>query len=147
MLIDTLRKQHQELVRLSKHMDATLERGDEAGARAALSSLSQALREHLKLEDQEIYPGLIRAAQEAGDEKMLETARLFASNMQRITDSLRDFMSRHEASFHLERFQKGWRTLSGVLSARIESEEKTLYPLYERRVAPRAGAPLAPSEE
>jgi len=54
--------------------------------------------------------------------------------MQRITESLKDFLARHETSFHLERFRTGWSTLSGVLAKRIESEEMTLYPLYERRV-------------
>ncbi|WP_224248406.1 hemerythrin domain-containing protein [Hyalangium gracile] len=138
MLIDTLRKQHQELIRLAGQMDDMLARGDEAGARGVLASLSQVLRAHLSLEDQEIYPGLIRAAQVSQDERMLETARTFASNMQRITESLRDFVSRHEASFHLERFRAGWGALSTVLASRIASEEKTLYPLYERRVGARA---------
>lgn len=140
MLIDTLKKQHLELVRLVGQMDVMLGRGDEAGAREVLSSLGNVLRAHLALEDQEIYPGLIRAAEESRDDRMLETAKVFANNMQRITESLRDFFARHEASFHLDRFQTAWRTLSSVISARIESEEKTLYPLYERRVGVRAYA-------
>jgi hemerythrin-like domain-containing protein len=135
LLTDTLRAQHQELVRLVQQMDAALEREDEAGARAVLASLGQALRTHLALEDQEIYPGLIRAAEVSNDEKMLESARLFANNMMRITEALQDFVSRHETDFHLERFRAGWRTLSDVLARRIESEEKTLYPLYEQRVS------------
>ncbi len=138
MLIATLRQQHQELVRLVEQMNAVLERGEEGAVCKVLSSLSQALRTHLALEDREVYPGLIRAAEASGDAKMLETARLFASNMQRITDSLQDFLSRHQAEFHLERFRTGWNTLSGVLAKRIESEETTLYPLYEQRVGNRS---------
>jgi hypothetical protein len=144
LLIDTLKKQHQELVRLAGQLDVMLERGDEAGAHGLLSSLGQLLRDHMALEDREIYPGLIRAAQESGDERMLETAKMFANNMQRITDSLRDFLARHETSFHLDRFQAGWRTLSIVLATRIESEEKTLYPLYARRVGVKPHAGSAP---
>ena len=75
---------------------------------------------------------------------MLETAKVFAGNMQRITDSLRDFLTRHETSFHLDRFKAGWRTLKIVLATRIESEEKTLYPLYERRVGIRPHSGSAP---
>lgn len=138
MLIATLKQQHQELVRLVGEMNAVLERGDEAVVFAVLSSLSQFLRAHLALEDREIYPALVRAAEASGDAKMLETARLFADNMQRITESLKDFLARHETSFHLERFRTGWSTLSGVLAKRIESEETTLYPLYERRVMNRS---------
>jgi hypothetical protein len=134
LLIATLKQQHQELVRLVGEMNAVLERGDEAAVFALLSSLSQVLRAHLTLEDREIYPALVRAAEASGDAKMLDTARLFADNMQRITESLKDFLARHETSFHLERFRTGWSTLSGVLAKRIESEEMTLYPLYERRV-------------
>jgi hypothetical protein len=146
LLIETLKKQHMELARLAGQMDIMLERGDEAGARGVLSSLGQVLRAHLALEDKEIYPGLIRAAQESKDDRMLETAKVFASNMQRITDSLRDFLTRHETSFHLDRFQAGWRTLSIVLATRIESEEKTLYPLYAQRVGikPHAGSAPVP---
>lgn len=138
MLIATLRQQHQELVQLVGQMNAALERGEEAAVCSVLSSLSQSLRAHLALEDREIYPGLIRAAEASGDAKMLETARLFASNMQRITESLQDFLSRHQAEFHLDRFRTGWGTLSGVLAKRIESEETTLYPLYEQRVTNRS---------
>lgn len=138
MLIATLKQQHQELLRLVGQMNAVLERGDEAAVFAVLSSLSQVLRAHLALEDQEIYPALVRAAEASGDAKMLETARLFADNMQRITDSLKEFLARHETSFHLERFRTGWSTLSGVLAKRIESEETTLYPLYEKRVMSRS---------
>jgi hypothetical protein len=134
LLIATLKQQHQELVRLVGEMNAVLERGDEAAVFALLSSLSQVLRAHLTLEDREIYPALVRAAEASGDAKMLDTARLFADNMQRITESLKDFLARHETSFHLERFRTGWSTLSGVLAKRIESEETTLYPLYEKRV-------------
>jgi regulator of sigma D len=122
------------LVRLVGQMNAALESGEEAAVCSVLSSLSQALRAHLALEDREIYPGLIRAAEASGDAKMLETAKIFASNMQRITESLQDFLSRHQAEFHLDRFRTGWGTLSGVLAKRIESEETTLYPLYEQRV-------------
>ncbi|HVG62229.1 MAG TPA: hemerythrin domain-containing protein [Hyalangium sp.] len=138
MLIATLKQQHQELVRLVGEMNVVLERGDEAAVFAVLSSLSQALRTHLALEDREVYPALVRAAEASGDAKMLETARLFADNMQRITESLKDFLARHETSFHLERFRTGWSTLSGVLAKRIESEETTLYPLYEKRVMNRS---------
>ena len=134
MLIATLKQQHQELVRLVGEMNAVLERGDEGAVFAVLASLSQVLRAHLALEDREIYPALVKAAEASGDAKMLETAKLFADNMQRITESLKDFLARHETSFHLDRFRTGWSTLSGVLAKRIESEETTLYPLYERRV-------------
>lgn len=45
---------------------------------------------------------------------------------------------------HQERFKAGWRTISGVLAARISSEEKTLYPLYAQRVGASAmGASLS----
>ncbi len=134
MLIPTLRQQHQELARLVEEMNAALERGEGAAVCSVLKSLSKALLAHLKLEDQEIYPGLVRAAEASGDAKMLETAKTFASNMQRITESMQDFLTRHQTELHLDRFRTGWSTLRGVLAKRIESEETTLYPLYEQRV-------------
>jgi hemerythrin-like domain-containing protein len=146
VLIATLKQQHQELVRLVGEMNAVLERGDEGAVFAVLSSLGQVLRAHLVLEDREIYPALIRAAEASGDAKMLETSRLFADNMQRITESLKDFLARHETSFHLDRFRTGWATLSGVLAKRIESEETTLYPLYEKRVVHKSERREASSE-
>lgn len=60
-------------------------------------------------------------------------AKLFAANMQRISKMLQDFLSRHDAGFDLEQFRADWSSLSTVLVRRIEAEERTLYPLYERR--------------
>jgi hemerythrin-like domain-containing protein len=134
MLVDTLKQQHKELILYIRQMDVLLARGDETGARAVISTLSAALRTHLALEDQHIYPALTRAAEVRQSEWMQELAKLFAANMQRITTMLQDFLSRqHEASFHLEQFRADWSCLSAVLVRRIEAEERTLYPLYERR--------------
>ena len=72
-----------------------------------------------------------------GQQLGMQTTEI-ANAMQRITEALRNFVSRHETDFHLERFRAGWRTLSDVLARRIESEERTLYPLYEQRVLRKA---------
>jgi regulator of sigma D len=134
VLLDTLKQQHKELVRIIGQVNAALTFGDQARVLAALSSLCQSLRSHTALEAQRLYPGLACAADTSGDFKMLETAYDFSNNMKRITESLQDFLSRHETSFHLERFHTCWNTLSEVLVRRIEAEDQTIYLLYERCV-------------
>jgi iron-sulfur cluster repair protein YtfE (RIC family) len=134
VLIDILKQQHEELLQYIQQLGVLLVRGDEAGARAALSALILALRAHVSLEDRTLYPRLAQAAESRGEEKMLETAYHLSSNMHRIIESLQDFLSRHEASFHLERFRAGWSRLSAEFVERIESEEHILYPPYERYV-------------
>jgi|GEM_PF-2137982 len=133
-MIDTLKQQHQELSQLIRQLDVAVERGEQAGMLATLSQLSQTLQIHMELEHRKLYPAVACAAEARGDEKMLETAYLFFNNMHRITDALQDFMFRHEADFHLERFRTCWRTFSSVLTRRIEAEERMLYPLYARRL-------------
>ena len=137
-MVETLRQQHQELLRLIKQIDATVEHGEESEMLAALSSLAEPLLDHVALEDQELYFDLGCAAESSGDDTMLETVFRFFSDKQRIVESLKRLMSQHKADFHLERFQLRWNTLSAVLTRHIESEERTLYPLYERCISTQA---------
>lgn len=132
LLIDTLKQQHQELMWLIGQVGVALELGEKEGVLTALSSLCQALQAHVALEDQRLYPSLACAAETSEDSSMLETAYLFSSNMHRIIESLRDLLSRHQASFHMEQFRTYWNTLGPVLIRRLEAEERTLYPLHER---------------
>src|SRR4051812_47026075 len=120
-------------MRIIGQVNAALTLGDPARVLAALSSLCQSLRSHIALEAKGIYPGLACAADASGDFKMLETAYDFSNNMQRIIESLQGFLSRHETTFHLERFNVCWDTLSEVLIRRIEAEEQTLYLLSLER--------------
>ncbi|MBN1207019.1 MAG: hemerythrin domain-containing protein [Myxococcaceae bacterium] len=130
MLIDTFKQQHQELVQLIGRMDAALACGGEAETRAVLSRLAQAIRVHLSLEDQ-IYPGLIRVADAKQDLGMLETARLFASNMQRITALLQDFLSKHQARFDLEQFRSSPRALVVMPSPLSSAPSDHLSPPFQ----------------
>jgi hypothetical protein len=134
VLIDTLKQQHKELILYIRQVDVLLARGDEPRVRTALPALSLALRAHLALEVQRLYPGLLRAAEALRSELIQETVKLFAGNMRCITARLQDLLDRHEDRFHLEQFQAGWSHLTAVLAERFESTERTLYPLYELRV-------------
>ena len=81
MKIDTLKQQHRELMQLIRQVDGALELPEAAGVLTALSSLCQALRAHVALEDQKLYPELACTAETREGAKMLETAYRFFSNM------------------------------------------------------------------
>lgn len=142
-LIQTLKSQHAAVLEMVKQMDARLEREDIPGAARLLTPFRRALEAHLALEDGELYPRLIQAADEKRDATLGQTARLFASNMGHISQLLRQFLAKYEgkASLELEPFRREWRAVAEVLGSRVDQEEKMLYPLYARVDGPAAPTP------
>lgn len=145
-LTETLKQQHLAVVELVKLIQGAVERDDRALIETDLKQLKTALLAHLALEDAELYPGLERLGVESGSVNLTLVARQFASNMSRITEALLSFLDKYDGPIlDLVGFKQDWSKIVSVLSARIASEEASLYPLYEkalkaaRRTASRAG--------
>jgi hemerythrin-like domain-containing protein len=139
-LVKTLKAQHQAVQRMVAELEGKLQRQDAEAATAVLGRLKEALLAHLELEDRELYPGLVRHAQA---QHMLQVAKTFSSNMEFISQGLKDFLSRHERITDIATFRMEWQGVREVLRQRIHSEETSLYPLYERVSATTAAAPAA----
>ncbi|MFL5318802.1 MAG: hypothetical protein ACJ790_04040, partial [Myxococcaceae bacterium] len=83
------------------------------------------------------YPALMTGARKHPDTVI--TAKLFAENILRITESALAFFRKHAAgSIEMDALTRDWRTFVGIIAGRCESEEAVLYPLYENmaRVGP-----------
>ena len=129
-LIDSLHAQHEEIKRLIKAIDAALERADESEVRRELDALSRALLAHLAIEDEHLYPSLSRASEERGHDVPSRVARTYEHNMQTITVALKAFLEAYSGTLSLPDFSRDWALVSQLLTDRIASEERTLYPLY-----------------
>ncbi len=112
-------------------MQGRVERKNVAAIDGKLTGFKTALLAHLELEDKKLYQALIKAA-EKKDPGAVETARMFSTNMVGISRVLIDFLGRYEGKkFAADAFAQDWQGILG-LGARINSEEATLYPLYEK---------------
>lgn len=140
-LTQRLRAEHQTLLEIVGTLDRHLKAADLQNVNQALSELKAAMLAHLTVEDAELYPGLITLADRVGDEAMAKTARAFQDNMSRISAGLVTFLNRYEGKrFDIVAFTTDWRSIVEVLSARIGSEEKVLYPMFDKaraKVAPK----------
>jgi AraC-like DNA-binding protein len=131
-LVDTLKTQHAAVQKMATEISQLVERTDIGAISAKLTSLKTALLGHLDLEDKKLYPALIKAAQKK-DPAAAETARMFATNMVGISRVLIEFLGKYEGKkFSADAFAQDWQGILGALAARINSEEATLYPLYEK---------------
>ena len=131
-LVQTLKAQHVAVQTMATEVNQLVERKNVAGINAKLTELKAALLGHLELEDKKLYSALIKAA-EKKDPAAVETARMFSTNMVGISRVLIDFLGKYEGKkFSAEAFAQDWQGILGALAARINSEEATLYPLYEK---------------
>ncbi len=147
-LVPTLKSQHQAVIALAGQVNEALGKKDVAAIQKHLSVLGGALLGHLDIEDTELYPALIKAAQDSGQDNLATTARLFSSNMAFISRALKDFLGRYggKPTFDLKQFGDDWKNIVASLSARINAEETTLYPMYEKAFSSKSavkGAVLA----
>ena len=134
--LQTLTGQHRAVQRRVRGISDAVARGDTTTLEAALRGLYADLLEHLRLEDAQLYPELVRLAQLGGREDLVTLAESFASSMVTITLALTRFLEHQLARPpQIELFREPWERTARMLSARIVMEETSLYPLYARLAA------------
>jgi hemerythrin-like domain-containing protein len=134
-LIATLKQQHVLVLELVAKIEAALTQRDGVAIQTHLDQLRTGLLAHLALEDSKLYPALVQQAESAGEAQRALVAKTFATNMQQISEALVRFLGRYatvSTPAVLETFSREWRGVVNTLRQRIDSEEKTLYPLYTR---------------
>lgn len=131
-LTETLREQHRRVEQLASQLTTALHGEDLNEVRAAFEAFRAALEQHLALEDGELYPRLLSAVEPRSEPARI--AKTFSENMQRISAGLRDFIARH-ANGQLDpvTLRREWKEALAVLTGRIQSEERLLYPMFEQR--------------
>lgn len=132
-LVATLKEQHAAVQKLVGALDEAIGRGDDAKCRELMRTMGSALMGHLALEDRELYPGLVKFAEEQDDRHLATVARTFMENMARISGALVGFVERHSSgNVGLDRLRAEWPAVRQTLAQRIAAEETTLYPLFVR---------------
>ncbi len=126
-LIEEFKKEHSEIV-------AALNEVKELGilsreGQVKLMSIKENLFEHLKNEDERLYPVLRK---EAKNNKRLEsTLDLFALDMENVSRVVIEFFDKYSRGISCEEFPREFENLFVALGKRIKNEENILYSEYE----------------
>ena len=130
-----LRKQHAEFLEAIRQIDAALnpQRLAEGSGevRTLLSQLMGKLSLHLAVEDNAVYPSLVKHA----DAKVRDVGAKFSSEMASVKPTLEAFgkkWSEPEIAKNAVAFCAETKKLFAVLADRIKRENTELYPLLER---------------
>jgi hypothetical protein len=132
LLISTLRAQHRSIRALAAEITAAHGAGRTELVRERMRELSEAVRTHLELEDTELYPILLDAAEDQAEPEVVAAARSFALNMRQLTGQIRQFLERYLGNPMGPSFGDDWSRVMQALNARINAEELSLYRVYER---------------
>lgn len=127
-LVDELKKEHEVIVNvLSKvnRLGISTKEGQ-----SELINAKKGLLEHLKKEDDLLYPVLHKEAE--NDESLQRTLKFFATEMEKITVFVLDFFSKYEKGGSGLEFSKDYGRLFSSLQSRINKEESMLYKAYNK---------------
>lgn len=131
-LIQQLVDDHAELLALDKKMKMLAEREDYIGLRDVLREFKRVVDIHIMAEDTQLYTYLEKKC--STTEGSLDSLRSIHNEMGTIIKAVKVFFGKYENRLvHTrprEDFLRDLGTISGVLSARMDMEEKRLYPLY-----------------
>lgn len=135
LLTNSLRDQHGRIIELVKEMSIkvnTVEfRNDTAPTMDLLIRLSGILNIHLAMEDQGLYPDLLKHR----DQRVSDLARSYMDEMGNILQRFQRFIARwgyeQVIAIEPERFEKETREVLAALQQRIRREDNELYPLIE----------------
>jgi len=126
-LIETLKDQHNALsdsLGRVRKMGITSPEG-----RELLFQIKTGLLEHLKLEDEELYPALTKGAK---NDEMIKTVLVtFQENMVKISKAALGFFDKYHKDSRNPEFTQDIAMIISTISDRIKKEELILFPSYE----------------
>lgn len=133
-LISTLTEQHRQLDGLIDRVTAALHSNELPRVREALHEFGHALLMHLALEDEQLYPQLLKAhAARSPNGRLIRT---FAENMMRVSTALKSFLQRPQDTMDdLAALRREWPEVQNLLASRMQSEERLLYPTVDTSAA------------
>ncbi len=133
---DRFREQHKGLVGLVKQITASLNKNDllrdAEGVRTLLATLAGKLSVHLTMEDDVLYPSLLKSR----NESVRQTAQKFIDEMGGIKKAFAAYTDRWAGPTFIrenpEWFIKETTAIFDALSARIIKEDNELYYLVDK---------------
>lgn len=131
--VETLTKQHTVIRDAMAEVSLTIDRGNVASHATALDKLLKEIaaktREHLDVEDQDVYPVLV----ESGDASVKKTAKQFQNNMGGLAKEFEGYFKRYGSDGDIVKdvpvFCYETRGIFERLRHRMRREEEDLYPL------------------
>ncbi len=126
-LIERLKKDHAEIIVMLKDVKRLGILSKEGQSR--LLSVKERLLEHLKSEDELLYPVLIKEAEH--NKKLKNVLNLFAINPEYVSRVVSEFFDKYSGGNIDEDFPVNFESLFAAISARIRNEEEALYQEYE----------------
>lgn len=125
-LINELKGDHVTLLQTIKEIKALRIGSDEANQK--LMAVKSGLLNHLKKEDELLYPKLNKIAE--SDEIVKKRLEAFAADMDQISAKALAFFEKYETAGTGIDFFKDVGQLFAILAERIRKEEAIIYPLY-----------------
>lgn len=129
-----LKAQHVKMAEACKRLADSVTSTDGNGLYNQLNQIKGALADHLRIEDNQFYPELMKAAEK--DATVAGVAKAYMTSMGQIGQVITQFFTKYNSgdviNAQKQKFGDDWRQILGALERRIASEEKSLYPLYEK---------------
>jgi len=136
LITDDYRKQHEEILELVTKLSGYLYeqklKKEAQEARKILSKLSGALKVHLAMEDNSLYPRLLASK----DEEIKKIARQFIEEIGGIAPVFNNYINKWPNPASIEsnpsEFVNETNELFNALKNRIDRENNILYPLIDK---------------
>ncbi|MBS1258127.1 MAG: hypothetical protein MAG551_01180 [Candidatus Scalindua arabica] len=127
-LIDEFKKDHSEIIDTLKEIKELGVLSEEGQAK--LISVKGSLLEHLKKEDEQLYPVLWKEAEH--NEKLKELLDVFAKDMENVSRVVMDFFDKYSEEVVDSAVTEEFDHLFATFRNRIRHEEDLLYEEHER---------------
>lgn len=133
-VVSDLKQQHQKMAEACKRLADSTGTADGSGLYSQLNQIKSMLTDHLRIEDNQFYPELMKAAEK--DATVAGVAKAYMTSMGQISQVVGQFFTKYDSGGAInsqkQKFADDWRQIVAALERRIASEEKSLYPLYEK---------------
>ncbi len=127
-LIDEFKKDHSEIIDTLKEIKELGVLSEEGQAK--LISAKESLLEHLKKEDEQLYPVLRKEAEH--NEKLKELLDVFAKDMENVSRVVMDFFDKYSEDVIDSAVTDEFEHLFAAFRNRIRHEEDILYEEHEK---------------
>ncbi len=127
-LIDEFKKDHLEIIDTLKEIKELGVLSEEGQAK--LISAKESLLEHLKKEDEQLYPVLKKEAEH--NEKLKELLDVFAKDMENVSRVVMDFFDKYSEDVIDSAVTYEFEHLFAAFRNRIRHEEDLLYEEHEK---------------
>ncbi len=127
VLIEEFKKEHSEIIGILNDVKKLGIHSEEG--RSKLMSAKEYLLEHLRKENEQLYPVLRKKAEDNGILK--DELDMFAMDPEYVSRVVLEFFDKYSGGTIDKDFQINFESLFAALNARIRNEEESLYQEYE----------------